>query len=229
MSDQIDNILNLLKSKGNSKSYNSMIRFGIKVDKAFGVSIPQIRSIAKDIGKDHQLASELWNSEIHEARLLACLVDDPKYVSEEQMESWVRDFRSWDLCDHCCNNLFSKTAYAYDKAMEWSKNDEEYIKRAGFVLIACLAIHDKNAPDKFFIDFLPRIIEESTDERNFVKKSVNWCLRQIGKRNIKLNKIALDTANTILEINCNSSKWIAKDAIKELSSAKIQNRVLNKK
>ncbi len=228
MKTEVNAILEKLKSLGNPESFHSMVRFGINVDKAFGISIPQLRLLAKEIGNNHQLALDLWNTQFHEARILASLIDEPEKVTEGQMESWVKDFKSWDLCDQCCANLFDKTPYAYKKAHEWPTREEEYVKRAGFSLIAYLASHDKQAPDKNFIDFLPVIINGSTDDRNFVKKAVNWALRQIGKRNINLNKIAIETAKEIRAFDSKTARWIAVDAIKELSSEKIQAR-LNKK
>jgi 3-methyladenine DNA glycosylase AlkD len=160
-----------------------MARFGIQTSKALGISIPQLRDIAKRLRTNHELAQKLWKTGLHEARILASMIDDPEKVSEEQMERWAADFDSWDVVDSCCGNLFDETEFAIRKAHEWSKRKEEYIKRAGFVLMAEMAVHDKKASDKTFLDFLPVIVRESSDERNFVKKAVNWALRQIGKRN----------------------------------------------
>ena len=218
-------ILDRLKSLGNPEAFNKMIHFGINVDKAFGISIPKLRELAKEIGQDHALAQALWDSKYHEARLLACLIDDPKKVSEEQMDHWVNDFRSWDLCDHCCGNLFDKTPYASKKVDEWTKRSEEYVKRAGFALIAYLASHDKKKSDDKFIDFLEVIKREATDNRNFVKKAVNWSLRQIGKRNLLLNQIVITKAEEIRNIDSKTARWIANDAIKELTSEKVQKRL----
>ena len=178
-----------------------MARFGIYSNNTYGVSIPTLRKTAKDTGKNHALALKLWSSGIHEARLLAGMIDSPEDVTEEQMESWVKDFNSWDVCDQVCSNLFDKTGFAYKKAVEWSKRDEEFVKRAGFVLMAALAVHDKSAKDKAFVKFLPIIKRESVDSRNFVKKAVNWALRQIGKRNTYLNKEAIKTAKDIRDLN----------------------------
>ena len=144
------------------------------------------------------------------------------------MESWVKDFNSWDICDQCCSNLLDKTKFAYQKAFEWSKREEEFIKRAGFVLMAALSVHDKKATDKGFEKFLSVIIKESIDERNFVKKAVNWSLRQIGKRNRVLNKKAVETAKQILKSESSSAKWIASDALRELTEQKVLNRILKK-
>ena len=199
-----------------------MERFGINPKNTLGVSIPIIRKMGKEIEKNHYLAQQLWSSGIHEARILAGLIDDSKLVNEEQMENWVKDFDSWDICDQVCSNLFDKTPYAYKKALEWSKRKEEFVKRAGFVLMACLAVHDKKAKDTELLKFLPIIKKEATDERNFVRKAVNWALRQIGKRNKNLQKEAIRTAKEILNIESKSAKWIASDAIRELESKKIK-------
>jgi len=210
-----------LKSNSNPKNVEGMARFGINPKNTFGVSIPIIRKMGKEIGKNHELAQQLWKSGIHEARILAGLIDDSKLVDEEQMEKWVKDFDSWDVCDQVCMNLFDKTPFAYKKAMEWSSRKEEFVKRAAFALVASLSVHDKKAKDEDFIKFLPIIKRESTDERNFVKKAVNWALRQIGKRNKNLQKEAIKTAKEIQKIESKSAKWIASDAIRELKSRKI--------
>ncbi len=220
-------ILKKLKSMSDSENREGMKRFGINIENAFGVRIWDLRKIAKEIGADHQLAADLWETKNHEAMLLACLIDDPKQVTEKQMESWVKDFDSWDICDICCSNLFDQTQWAYKKAFEWSEREEEYVKRAGFVLIAALSVHDKKAGDKEFEQFFPVIKREATDERNFVKKAVNWALRQIGKRNKQLNKKAIKEAEKIKKIDSRAAKWIASDALRELKSEKIQKR-LNK-
>jgi 3-methyladenine DNA glycosylase AlkD len=229
-SRQIDHeeILEQLKSLSNPDAVAGMARFGINPINTYGVSIPVLRKMAKEIGKNHGLAEKLWNSGIHEARILAPLIDSPEMVTEKQMESWVKDFDSWDICDQCCSNLFDKTKFAHQRAIEWSKRREEFIKRAGFVLMATLAVHDKEAVNQKFIKFLPIIKREATDERNFVKKAVNWALRQIGKRNSALNKIAIRIAKEIQEIDSKSARWIASDALRELTSRAVQKK-LNRK
>jgi 3-methyladenine DNA glycosylase AlkD len=202
-----------------------MARFGINPKNTLGVSIPVIRGMAKEVGRDHRLAQQLWASGIHEARILAAMIDDPHQVTATQMESWVKDFDSWDVCDQCCSNLFDKTTLAHQKAREWSSRKEEFVKRAGFVLMASLAVHDKKASNSQFRSYLPVVERESTDERNFVRKAVNWALRQIGKRNLSLNRLALNTAERIQKKNSRSAKWIASDAIKELTSASVQKKL----
>ncbi len=222
-------ILRRLKSLGDPKAVEGMIRFGISSKNTYGISLPNIRMIAREVGLEHELALELWSSGIHEARILASLVDDPKRVTDEQMENWVRDFDSWDVCDQCCSNLFDKTACAFDKAAEWSARDEEFVKRAGFVLMATLAVHAKKAKDEEFLRFLPIIERESTDERNYVKKAANWALRQIGKRNLALNSKAIETARQIRKTNSKSAKWIASDALRELTSEPVCKKLAGKR
>lgn len=212
----------------NPTAVEGMARFGINPRNTFGVSMPDLRRIAKEAGRDHALAQKLWQSGIHEAKIVACLVDDPKSVNEEQLERWVRDFDSWDVCDQCCSSLFDKTKFAYDKTVQWANQSEEFVKRAGFTLMAVLAVHDKKAPDTDFLGFLPIIKDQSVDERNYVKKAVNWALRQIGKRNQNLNKAAIKAANEIRRIDSKSARWIASDALRELTSKAVQQKLTKK-
>ena len=219
---QYKEIIQQLELLSDPVAVAGMQRFGIQTKNAFGVSIPHLRKMAKQIGRDHPLAQRLWASGIHEARILASMVDDPKVVTEKQMEKWVKDFGSWDVCDQCCSNLFDKAKLAYRKAVQWSGRNEEFVKRAGFVLMAALAVHDKEMSNHEFIKFLPIIKREATDDRNFVKKAVNWALRQIGKRNLNLNGMAIKTAKEIRGIDSRAAKWIASDALRELTSKAIQ-------
>jgi 3-methyladenine DNA glycosylase AlkD len=221
----INSLLKKLQSLSNPVNVEGMKRFGISSDKTFGISIPELRRLAKEAGKNHKLALELWKTGYHEARILAAMVDNPDEVTQSQMDRWAKDFDSWDVCDQCCMNLFDKTPFAHNKVFEWSKRKEEYVKRAAFSLIAVLAVHDKKAVDEKFIKFFPLIKKASTDERNFVKKAVNWALRQIGKRNLKLNKEAIKVAKEIQKIENKTAKWIAADAIKELENKKILSRI----
>ncbi|TFG35821.1 MAG: DNA alkylation repair protein [Parcubacteria group bacterium] len=215
-------IIKKLKSHSNPKNVEGMERFGINPHNTLGVSMPLLRRTAKEIGKDHELAQGLWNSGIHEAKILAALIDDPKLVNSKQMEKWVRDFDSWDVCDQTCMNLFDKTPFAYQKALKWAKEKKEFVRRAGFVLMATLSVHDKKAKDKDFIKFFPLIKKFSTDERNFVRKADNWALRQIGKRNHSLNKKAIRLAEEIQKIDSKSARWIAGDAIRELKAKRFK-------
>ena len=219
-------IMRKLEALSDSKRAKDMAAWaGIKAHTILGISIPNLRKIAKETGRNHVLAQELWLSGIHEARLVACMIDDPRLVTEDQLDSWVRGFDSWDVCDQCCSNLFDKTVFAYVKAVEWSGRPEEYVKRAGYVLMATLAVHDKKAEDDVFLEFLPIIERGSVDGRNFVKKAVNWALRQIGKRNKSLNRAAVRTAEAILKLDSKAAKWVASDALKELMSPMVQRRL----
>ena len=211
----------------NPANVAGMARYGINPENTLGISIPALRAIAKEIGKDHDLAQELWASGVHEARILAAFIDDPKQVTEAQMEQWVADFDSWDVCDQVCGNLFDRTAYAYPKALDWSSREEEFVKRAGFALMAWLPVHDKKARDEQFEIFFPAILRASTDGRNYVRKAVNWALRNIGKRNRALNQRAIATAQKIARIDSKTAHWIASDALKELTSLAIQSRLKN--
>lgn len=213
---RVDEVIKELKKYSNPKYREAMAKFGIKSDKALGVRIPVLRKLAKKIGKNHDLAQKLWDTEIHEARILATMIDDPKLVTEKQMNKWVKDFNSWDLCDQCCVNLFNKTEFIHKKILDWTKDDREFVKRAGFVLITTSASHNRKWSDKDFERYFPLIERESDDERNFVKKSVSWALRGIGKRNKTLNKKAIDLAKKIQKRNSKTAKWIASDVIRDL-------------
>jgi 3-methyladenine DNA glycosylase AlkD len=225
----VEHAIDELRRRGSPKAVAGMLRFGIQTGKALGVSVPQLRELAKQLGTRHELAQELWKTGIHEARILASMIDDPAKVSEAQMERWAADFDSWDVVDGCCGNLFDRTEFAIRKAHEWSKRKGEYVKRAGFVLMAEMAVHDKNASDKTFLDFLPVIVREASDERNFVKKAVNWALRQIGKRNASLNAAATKTCAEIKSSHSRSGNWIAADALRELTSAAVKKKLANRK
>jgi 3-methyladenine DNA glycosylase AlkD len=218
-------IIEKLKSLSNPKAVEGMARYGINPNNTFGVSIPNLRQMAKETGKSHNLAQQLWKSGIHEARILASMIDDPKLVNGAQLEDWVGDFDSWDVCDQCCSNLFEDTGLAYGKAVEWSSRPEEFTKRAGFVLMARLAFSDKKASDDKLEVFFPMIQREASDERNYVKKAVNWALRQIGKRNKILNNKAINVAKMIQSMDSKSARWIASDALRELASVAVQKRL----
>lgn len=222
-----DDVIHKLQKLSNPQAVAGMARYGIKPAKVYGVSIPNLRSMAKEIGTDHELALELWRSGIHEARILASMIADPDMTTERLVDAWVKDFDSWDVCDQCCMNLFENTKFAYRKALEWTASDKEYIKRAGFVMMARLAVSDKKAADDKFLDFLPIIKKEAGDSRNYVQKAVNWALRQIGKRDAALNRKAIETAEEIQKMSMRSAKWIASDALRELKSEAIQAKFRN--
>ena len=222
---QVDAILKELEQLGNPANVAGMERFGIRAPKVYGVAMPELRRIARSVGKNHRLAQQLWNSGSHEARIIASLIDDPREVSERQMERWAKTLNNWAVCDACCCNLFDKTGFAYRKAVEWTSRSEEFVKRAGFTLMAALAVHDQKAPNSVFLKFLPLLQRESVDERNFVRKAVNWALRQIGKRNPDLNRAAIRSAEAIRKIDSKAARWIAADALRELTSPAVQKRL----
>jgi len=205
-----------LKARANPANVAGMARYGINSAGTLGVNIPVLRQLARSHRREHGLAQELWQTGIHEARILAALVDDPRQVTAHQMEDWVRDFDSWDICDQVCSNFFDKTRFAWTKAVTWSQRHGEFNKRAGFVLMAALAVHDKQAPNDAFRRFFPLMFRAATDERNFVRKAVNWALRQIGKRNPMLRRDAIKLAHRIQRVDSKAARWIAADALREL-------------
>ncbi len=221
-------ILGRLRTLADPDAVKGMARFGIRSENTLGVSMPAVRTLAREIGHDHELAQELWDSGVHEARILAGLVDDPGRVTEIQMERWALAFDSWDVCDQVVMNLFDRTPFAYGRALDWSRREEEFVKRAGFALMASLAVHDKKAPDEKFLPFFPAIADASGDERNFVKKAVNWALRQIGKRSPALQEQAIRTAGKIAARGTGSGRWIAADALRELRSGAVESRLREK-
>ena len=223
--DQVPHVLNRLHELADPTRLPGMARYGIAVDEALGVSVPELRRLARSLGKDHGLALRLWRTGVHEARILAGMVDDPARVTQSQMERWVRDFRSWDLCDQVCMNLFDRTPFAFGKAGAWSRREPEFEKRAAFALMACAAVHRKDVGDQPFEAFLPTIERAATDERNYVKKAVNWALRQIGKRNAPLNRKAIATAERIRALDSRTARWIATDALRELTSPAVRQRL----
>ncbi len=224
----LDDLLHELHSLANPHNVQGMARFGISPQGTLGVPMPELRRMARG-KRDHRLAGQLWDTGLHEARILAGLVEDPGQVDEEQMERWARGFNSWDVCDQACSNLFWRTPYAAAKALEWSSRPQEFVKRAGFVLMAVLAVHDKKAGDALFLSFLPAIQREAGDERNFVKKAVNWALRQIGKRNARLNQAAVECAAALQQQAARSARWIAADALRELTGPPVQEKLSRSK
>lgn len=224
----VEDVMEQLQSKAKPDQLEGMARFGIVGEKRLGVSVPDMRKIAKEIGKDHQLALDLWDTRVPEGMIVAGMVAEVDKLTEQQMEAWVVDINSWDVCDQVCMNLFEKSPLAEKKIYDWSEREEEFVKRTAYALIACLAWHDKKAGDEDFIKYFPVILAGATDNRNFVKKAVNWALRNIGKRNLVLNKAALELAYRIKEIDAKSARWIASDAIRELESEKVQERLRKK-
>jgi 3-methyladenine DNA glycosylase AlkD len=222
---KIDRIIAQLKKLGNPRAIPGMAKFGITPEQTFGVKVPHLRAIAKKYPKDHNLALALWTINNRETRILASMIDDPKLLTENQMESWATEFDYWEICDQVCMNLFEKHLLAWQKAVAWSNHSNPGKKRAAFVLMARLAVSDKRAPDEQFKPFFPLIVRESTDDNNLVEKAVNWALRQIGKRNLALNKQAIRICEDIQKIDARSAHWIAMDALRELQSDAVQKRL----
>lgn len=220
-----EEIINSIKEMADPAAAAGMARFGITTRLVYGVTIPKLRGLAKEIGRDHQLAGELWAIDSRETRILAGMVEEPLLVTEEQAETWACDFDNWEICDGTCMNVLEKTPFAFKKCLEWSERHEEFVKRAGFVLMARLAVSDKKAADEDFTQFFPVITTESTDDRNFVKKAVNWALRQIGKRNHYLNERAIAVAREIQLLDLKSARWIASDALRELQDPVVLARI----
>ncbi len=221
----VEDLVRQLRRMGDRQAVKGMSRFGIQTRAAFGVSVPKLRGLARRVGRNHDLALGLWRTGFHEARILASMLDEVDKVTGEQMETWAKEFDSWDIVDGCCGSLFDRTRFAIRKATEWCRRPEEFVKRAGFVLMAELAVHDKEAPNDTFVRFFLFIIEGASDDRNFVKKAVNWALRQIGKRNVALNKAAIQTAKKIAASDSRSARWVAADALRELTGTSVQKRL----
>jgi len=221
-------VLRELKALADPKVRAKMAYFGVDVPKAHGISVPVLHKFARQIGKDHRLAQQLWKAGIHEARILATLIGESEKVSAAEMERWVRDFDAWDVVDAACCYLYAQAGPAWSKAAAWSRRREEFAKRASFSLVAYLSYKDKTASDGRFVRFLRVIEREAHDERNFVKKAVNWALRNIGKRNSRLNREAIRAAERIRRQGSRPARWIAADALRELKSAAVQTRLRRK-
>jgi 3-methyladenine DNA glycosylase AlkD len=213
-------IVAALRAQADQKNVAGMARYGISASGTLGVPMPVIRRLARQAGRSHSLAAELWASGIHEARILATIVDDPARVTRRQMNRWARDFDSWDVCDQACQNLFRYTPFAWTIAAEWAGARREFVRRAAFALMAGLAVKAKDASDEPFEALLPLIVLAATDERNLVKKAVNWALRAIGKRNPQLRRTAIAAAEKIRALDSPAARWIAADALRELRTVK---------
>jgi 3-methyladenine DNA glycosylase AlkD len=225
MSASVTAVVAAMRSVADPSRTEGMARVGITIDRAIGVSIPQLRRIAREHRGDHALALDLWDTGIHEARILASMVDDPKLVSRRQMDAWVRDVDSWDLGDQLCNNLFRDARSADAAARAWSSRRLPYVRRAAFALVAAQAVHEHDRADAYFTAWLPRIRVAATDERTVVKKAVNWSLRQIGKRNAELHAAAVEEATGLLRLESTSARWIARDALRELRSEHVARKL----
>ncbi len=221
----IDGVLGTLRAMGDPSHLAGMERFGIDARDALGIRVTDLRALARTLGRNHDLAAGLWRSGIHEARMLASMVDEPERVTRRQMERWIAQVHSWDLCDGLCGNLFDRTTFWFDAALEWSAREPEFTKRGGFALMAWSAVHRKAEPDERFEAFLPATREQATDPRNYVKKAVSWALRQIGKRSEALHGPAVSTARQLLEVDDPTARWIARDALRELEGAAVLARL----
>jgi 3-methyladenine DNA glycosylase AlkD len=224
----IEEVLRQLESKSKRDQLEGMARYGMNIEHRLAVSIPELRLIAKKTGKNHELALGLWKTGIADAKILAAMIDNPTLLSDEQMEDWVKDIDSWDVGDQVCMNLFEKSPLAWRKVEEWSKRDEEFVKRTAFGLLACLAWHDKKANDDQFLQLFHVFERGAIDERNSVKKAVSWALRNIGKRNLHLNKAAVNEADRLRLLDSKSARWIASDVIRELESEAVHQRLKKK-
>jgi len=224
----VERIVAELRRLGTKRNVEGMARYGIRAKKVFGVSKPKLDALAKRIGKNHALGLELWSTGIQDAKILAGLISEPEKVTGTQMELWVRDFDNWDSCDGTCCHLFVLADGAWEKAFTWTKRKEEFQKRGGFALAAYLAYRDKAAADSKYLKFLKVIEREAEDERNFVRKAVNWALRNIGKRNVRLNRAAIATAKRLRAKESRAARWIAADALRELEGEAMQARLRGK-
>jgi 3-methyladenine DNA glycosylase AlkD len=225
MMASVEEVLGKLRASAKPDQLEGMSRFGMATEQRLGVSVPDMRKIAKMTGRDHQLALQLWDTGIAEARIVASMVADPQQLTDQQMEEWVKGFNSWDVCDQVCMNLFEKTPLAWGKIREWAEQEPEFIKRAAFALIACLAWHNKTAADEQFIELFPVIQQGATDPRNFVKKAVSWAIRNIGKRNLTLHQAAIGAAQEIQRIDSKAARWVASDVLRELESEAVVRRL----
>jgi 3-methyladenine DNA glycosylase AlkD len=225
LKDEVQSVLAWLKRTGTKANREGMARYAIPSDKAFGVSVGSLRQYARRLGRNHELAAALWDTDRYEARMLASFVDDPAVVTPAQMDCWCRGFDNWAICDTVCFHLFDRTPHAWRKARQWATAKPEFVKRAGFTLMASLVAHDKAAPNDAFLDCLPLIEEGAQDDRNFVKKAVTWALRSIGKRNLTLNTAAIDVARRLADSDAPAARWVGKDALRELAGPAVPQRL----
>jgi 3-methyladenine DNA glycosylase AlkD len=225
---KVNDLLALLERRGTKRNREGMARYGIIAPKAFGVSVTMLKSLAKPLGRDHELAAQLWETGWYEARMLAGFIDDPARVTPAQMDRWARDFDNWAICDHCCFHLFDRTPHAWTRVTLWSGRRDEFVKRAAFALLASVALHDKHCGDEPFLRALPLIERAATDERNFVKKGVSWALRGVGRRNLALHTASLDLSRRLAASKDSAARWVGKDALKDLTRPMIVARVRRK-
>ena len=222
-------VMERLRAMGDPELVKGMERFGVDGGRALGIRVPPLRALSKEIGRDHALALGLWATGVHEARILTPMVAEVGRTTEAQADAWVVDIDAWDICDGLCFELLRYAPFAHSKALEWAGREEEYVKRAGFALMAGLAIKDKGAPDAAFLPFLEAVEREADDDRNFVRKAVNWALRQIGKRDAALNRRALEVARQLKARDSRAARWVGSDAARELASEAVQRRLRERK
>ncbi len=222
----VDQVLAWLKRRGTQRNRDGMARYGIRSARVFGVSMATMRPLVKRLGRDHDLALALWEAGWLEARVLASFVDEPARVTRAQMNRWCRDFDNWAVCDSVCIHLFDRTPHAFAKVAQWSRRRDEFVKRAAFALLAGLAVHDRQASDAMFEACLPLVERAATDDRNFVKKAVNWALRQVGKRNLALNASAVVVAQRLAASSSAPARWVGRDALRELTSEAVASRLV---
>jgi len=229
-SERVAEVLQWLESRGSQRTRDEMLtRYGITAPKAFGVKVGAIQQLAKKIGRDHDLAAALWATGWYEARLLTAYIDDPAQVTAAQMDKWARDFDNWGVCDTVCFALFDRTPHAWRKVEQWSKKNDEFVKRAGFALLASLGVHDKQASNEQFLRTLPLIERAATDDRNFVKKGVSWALRVMGRRNKVLHAACVELSKRLAESEEPAARWIGRTGLKELNSAVVQRKLNTRK
>jgi 3-methyladenine DNA glycosylase AlkD len=222
---QVQAALEALDAMSTRRDRENLARFGITARKAFGVSMANIQTLAKRLGRSHELAAALWETGGYEARLLTSFVDEPARVTPAQMDRWCRGFDNWGICDTLCFHLFDRTPHAWGKVAQWHDRRGEFVKRAAFALLASLALHDKSAGDQRFVQSLALIERAASDDRNFVKKGVSWALRLIGRRNLALNADAVVLARRLSTSPAAAARWIGKGALKELTSPMVQRRL----
>jgi 3-methyladenine DNA glycosylase AlkD len=229
MPPRANQLIAQMRTKGTARNRKVQERFGIRASEVLGVCAPELRKLARSVGSDHALALELRRSGVFEARILAALVEDPTKLTPKEMDTWALEFENWADCDAACYGLFDRTPHAAPKAVEWSRRKEEFVRRGGLAIMAGMAVHDKGAADSVFLAFLPHIERAASDERPLVKKGASWALRQIGKRNVRLNRAAVARARKIARVNSPSARWVASDALRELTHPKVRARIASKR
>jgi len=228
LDDQVDAVITKLKKLSSKSTRDGMSRYGLPSDNALGVPVGKMQTLAKEIGRNHELAEGLWKTGIYEARMVAAFLDEPNMVTTAQMDRWCGDFDNWGIVDTVCFKLFDQTPHAWKKVVQWSKKQDEFQKRAAFALLACLGVHDKKATNQQFLACLPLIEEAATDERNFVKKGVSWALRVIGRRNVALNESCVELAERLAASTNATARSLGKEALREFKGSVVARR-LNKR